>query len=157
MSDAQDEHEQEDFATLFAREGARQTLEVGQVVKGRILQIGDETVFVDVGSKGEALIDRAELTDEHGNVKLAVGDDIEATVVSTGDEIRLSHRLLQGLQARQGLAVAADTGPALEGKVAAGIQGGHHVPEGGLPAVLPVSSNGPRPVVGPHGPVRGLL
>ena len=139
MSDAQDDHEQEDFATLFARERARPTLEVGQVVKGRILQIGDETVFVDVGSKGEALIDRAELADEHGNVTLAVGDDIEATVVSTGDEIRLSHRLLQGVQARQGLAVAAETGLPVEGKVAAVIKGGYEVTVAGLRAFCPFS------------------
>ena len=72
MSDAQDEIEQEDFATLFAREGARWALEVGQVVKGRILQIGDETVFVDVGGKGEALIDRAELLADHGAMKVLV-------------------------------------------------------------------------------------
>ena len=139
MSDAQDEHEQEDFATLFAREGARPTLEVGQVVKGRILQIGDETVFVDVGSKGEALIDRAELADEHGNVTLAVGDAIEATVVSTGDEVRLSHRLLHGVQARQGLAVAAETGLPVEGKVAAVIKGGYEVTVAGLRAFCPFS------------------
>src|SRR5262245_3683092 len=108
MADAHEEHESEDFAALFAREGARQRLEVGQPVKGRILQIGDETVFVDVGAKGEALIDRAELEDEHGRVKVAVGDEIEATVIRAGDEIRLSYRLLQGAQARQGLALAAD-------------------------------------------------
>src|SRR6266478_3775952 len=139
MSDAQDEHEQEDFATLFAREATRPALEVGQVVKGRILQIGDETVFVDVGSKGEALIDRAELADEHGNVTLAVGDAIEATVVSTGDEVRLSHRLLHGVQARQGLAVAAETGLPVEGKVAAVIKGGYEVTVAGLRAFCPFS------------------
>src|SRR5438552_13092240 len=139
MNDAQDEHEQEDFATLFAREATRPALGVGQVVKGGTLRIGDETVFVDVGSKGEALIDRAELADEHGNVTLAVGDAIEATVVSTGDEIRLSHRLLQGVQARQGLAVAAETGLPVEGKVAAVIKGGYEVTVAGLRAFCPFS------------------
>lgn len=93
MSDAQDEIEQEDFATLFAREGARWTLEVGQVVKGRILQIGD---------------------------------GIEATVVKTGDEVRLSSRLPQGIQAREGLAVAARTGLPVEGKVADVPEGASH-------------------------------
>ena len=44
MSEPQDEIEQEDFATLFAREGAKRALQVGQVVKGRILQIGEETL-----------------------------------------------------------------------------------------------------------------
>ena len=100
MSDPQDEIEQEDFATLFAREGARQALRVGEIVKGRILQIGEETLFVDVGGKGEALMDRAELQDEQGNLTVAVGDRIEATVIRSGDAIRLSYRLLRGAQAR---------------------------------------------------------
>ena len=85
MSDTPDELDQEDFATLFAQQGAQRLLQVGQVVKGRVLQIGEETIFVDVGGKGEALIARAELTDEHGKVTVAVGDEIEATVVGTGD------------------------------------------------------------------------
>src|SRR5262249_60001149 len=105
MADEQRDSEEEDFATLFAREGVQTALEVGQVVTGRILQIDAETIFVDVGGKGEALMDRAELEDEHGLVKLAVGDEIRATVVRTGDEIRLSYRLLQGVQARERLAV----------------------------------------------------
>jgi len=157
MSDAQDEHEPEDFATLFAREGARPSLEVGQVVKGRILQIGDETIFVDVGGKGEALIDRAELEDEHGHVTLAVGDDLEATVVRTGDEVRLSYRLLQGVQARQGLAVAAETGLPVEGKVAAVIKGGYEVTVAGLRAFCPFSQMELRRVDAPEAFVGRVL
>ncbi len=157
MSDALDEHESEDFATLFAREGARQALEVGEVVKGRILQIGDETIFVDVGGKGEALIDRAELADEHGNMKLAVGDEIEATVVRTGDEVRLSYRLLQGVQARQGLAVAAETGLPVEGKVAAVIKGGYEVTVAGLRAFCPFSQMDLRRVDAPEAYVGRVL
>src|SRR5262245_22668736 len=87
MSDAPDRAEPEDFATLFAREGARRSLQVGQVVTGRVLHIDDETVFVDVGSKGEALIDRAELVDAQGHLTVAVGDPIEATVVRSGDAV----------------------------------------------------------------------
>src|SRR5436309_2329496 len=133
MSDA------EDFATLFAREAARPTLEVGQIVKGRVIQIAAESVFVDVGGKGEAWIERAELTDEEGRLRVAVGDEVEATVVSTGDEVRLSHKLRQGAQARQALAVAAQTGIPVEGKVAAVIKGGYEVTVGGLRAFCPFS------------------
>jgi len=116
MSDA------DDFATLFAREAVRPVLEVGQIVKGRVIHIAAENVFVDVGGKGEAWIERAELTDEDGRLRVAVGDEVEATVVSTGDEVRLSHKLRQGAQARQALAVAAQTGIPVEGKVAAVIK-----------------------------------
>ena len=133
MSDA------EDFATLFAREAARPVLEVGQIVKGRVIQIAAESVFVDVGSKGEAWIERAELTDADGKLKVAVGDEVEATVVSTGDEVRLSHKLRQGAQARQALAVAAQTGIPVEGKVAGVIKGGYEVTVGGLRGFCPLS------------------
>jgi small subunit ribosomal protein S1 len=133
MSDA------EDFATLFAREAARPVLEIGQIVKGRVIQITAESVFVDVGGKGEAWIERAELTEADGKLKVAVGDEVEATVVSTGDEVRLSHKLRQGAQARQALAVAAQTGIPVEGKVAAVIKGGYEVTVGGLRGFCPLS------------------
>src|SRR5215470_126452 len=136
MSDIDSE---EDFATLFARHEARRALERGQVVKGRVIQISDEHVFVDVGGKGEAWIDRAELTDDQGQLKIKVGDDVEATVVATGDEIRLSHRLRQGAQAREALAVAAQTGVPVEGRVAGVIKGGYEVTVGGLRAFCPFS------------------
>src|SRR2546426_11404878 len=117
----------EDFAALFARESARPTLQLGQVVKGRVIHIDAENVFVGRGGKGEAWIERAELTDPEGKLRVAVGDEVEATVVATGDEIRLSHKLRQGAQARQALAVAAQTGIPVEGKVAAVIKGGYEV------------------------------
>jgi small subunit ribosomal protein S1 len=131
--------ETDDFATLFAREAARPTLQVGQVVKGRVIQIAAESVFVDVGGKGEAWIERAELTDDEGKLRVAVGDEVEATVVSAGDEVRLSHKLRQGAQARQALAVAAQTGIPVEGKVASVIKGGYEVTVGGLRGFCPFS------------------
>src|SRR5437588_106700 len=130
---------EEDFAALFAKHEARHTVERGQVVKGRVIQISDEHVFVDVGGKGEAWIDRAELTDDQGRLKIKVGDVVEATVVATGDEIRLSHRLRQGGQAREALAVAAQTGVPVEGRVAGVIKGGYEVTVGGLRAFCPFS------------------
>jgi small subunit ribosomal protein S1 len=131
--------EPEDFATLFARHEARPALEIGQVVRGRIIQITAEHVFVDVGGKGEAWIDRAELADDDGRLRLAVGDEVEATVVATGDEVRLSHRLRQGAQAREALGVAAQTGVPVEGRVAAVVKGGYEVTVGGLRAFCPFS------------------
>src|SRR5215475_3574747 len=133
MSDA------EDFATLFAREAARPVPEIGQIVKGRVIHIDAENVFVDVGGKGEAWIERAELTDADGKLRVGVGDEVEATVVATGDEIRLSHKLRQGAQARQALAVAAQSGIPVEGKVAAVIKGGYEVTVAGLRAFCPFS------------------
>jgi small subunit ribosomal protein S1 len=139
MTEEHDTPPSEDFATLFARAETRPVLEVGEVVKGRVIHIAAESVFVDVGGKGEAWIDRGELSDEEGRLRVAVGDEVEATVVSTGDEVRLSFKLRQGAQARQALAVAAATGIPVEGKVAAVIKGGYEVTVGGLRAFCPFS------------------
>ncbi len=136
-----EEHEppSEDFAALFAREEARPALEVGQIVKGRVIHVGAESVFVDVGGKGEAWIDPAELADQHGRLRVSVGDEVEATVVSTGDEVRLSYKLRLGAHARETLAAAAETGIPVEGKVAGVIKGGYEVTVGGLRAFCPYS------------------
>src|SRR6202008_1234432 len=117
----------EDFATLFARSEAGPTLERGQAVKGRVIQITSDHVFVDVGGKGEAWIDRAELTDDAGRLRVAVGDEVEATVVGTG------------AQAREALELAAQSGVTVEGRVAAVIKGGYEVTLGGLRAFCPFS------------------
>ncbi|HXH84329.1 MAG TPA: S1 RNA-binding domain-containing protein, partial [Candidatus Tectomicrobia bacterium] len=152
------EHEtSEDFAALVAREESRQALQVGQVVTGRVIQVGAESVFVDVGGKGEAWIERAELTDEEGRLRIGVGDEIEATVVATGDEVRLSYRLRQGAQARQALAVAAETGVPVEGKVAAVIKGGYEVTVAGLRAFCPFSQMDLRRVEAPEEHVGRVL
>src|SRR5205823_4111834 len=66
----------EDFAAMFAQHEARRALEIGQMVKGRVIQVSDEHVFVDVGGKGEAWIDRAELADDDGRLKVKVGDEV---------------------------------------------------------------------------------
>ena len=140
MSDPQDEIEQEDFATLFAREGARQALQVGEVVKGRILQIGEETLFVDVGGKGEALIDRAELTDADGQPdrqggRRDRGHRRPLGATRSGSRIASCRASRRG----EGLAVAAETGLPVEGKVAAVIKGGYEVTVAGLRAFCPFS------------------
>ena len=150
MSDEPDTPAGEDFATLFAKHAASRALEVGQVVKGRVIQIAAESVFVDVGGKGEAWIDRAELTDEDGRLKVAIGDEVEAAVVSTRDEIRLSHKLQRGAQAREALAAASQSGIPVEGRVAAVIKGGYEVTVGGLRAFCPFSQMEIRRVATPE-------
>jgi small subunit ribosomal protein S1 len=147
----------EDFATLFARHEAGPALERGQVVRGRVIQITGEHVFVDVGGKGEAWIDRGELADDEGRLRVGIGDEIEATVVSTGDEVRLSHKLRQGAQAREALAVAAQSGMPVDGKVAAVIKGGYEVTVAGVRAFCPQSQMDLRRVAAPEEYVGRVL
>ena len=64
----------------------------GQVIEGTIVGLGPKVAFVDVGGKGEAEIDIAELKDAEGDVEVSVGDRIQAMVVSTGGGIVLSRK-----------------------------------------------------------------
>lgn len=157
MTDEQETPSSEDFAALFARQQSGPALEVGQVVKGRIIHVGAESLFVDVGGKGEAWIDRAELADEEGRLRVGVGDEIEATVVAVGDEVRLSYRLRQGAQARQALALAAETGVPVEARVAAVIKGGYEVTVAGLRGFCPFSHMDLRRVDSPEDYVGRVL
>jgi small subunit ribosomal protein S1 len=129
----------EDFATLFAHEEATPTLHEGQIVKGRVVQISDDSVFVDIQEKGEAIIARAELEDEQGNLEVGVDDEVEATVISTDGEIRLSRKLLKGMKARALLESAVANGLPVEGRVAGVIKGGYEVMVAGLRAFCPFS------------------
>jgi small subunit ribosomal protein S1 len=147
----------EDFATLFAQQEAKPALHVGQVVKGRVIHIGAEGVFIDAGGKGEAWIDRLELTDDEGRLKVGVGDEVEAIVVRTGDEVRLSFKLRQGAQSREALQMAASTGVPVEGKVAGVIKGGYEVTVAGLRAFCPFSQMDLRRVESPEEHVGRVL
>src|SRR3954463_226929 len=68
----------------------------GQTIEGTIVAIGQEVAFVNVGGKGEAQIEVAELKDADGTLEVAVGDRIQAMVVSTTGGLRLSRRLARG-------------------------------------------------------------
>src|SRR5438045_2067188 len=79
----------DDFAALFAAseatEGQRQKITMGDTVLGRVIAIGQATAFVAIGGKGEATIDLAEFRDPStGELTLAIGDQLEATVVDDG-------------------------------------------------------------------------
>ena len=87
---------EEDFAALFEASIQATQYERGQTVEGTVVAIGPEVAFVDVGGKGEAVIEIAELKNADGVVEIAVGDRIQATVVSTAGGLTLSRRLVRG-------------------------------------------------------------
>ena len=57
---------EEDFAALFEASVQAMQYERGQTVEGTIVAIGPEVAFVNVGGKGEAIIEIAELTNADG-------------------------------------------------------------------------------------------
>src|SRR5207244_62775 len=64
----------EDFAAMFEASIKAKRFEKGQMIEGKIVAIGPEVAFVDVGGKGEATIEVDELKDDEGALEIAVGD-----------------------------------------------------------------------------------
>lgn len=117
----------EDFAALFEASIKAKRFKEGQSLEGTIVAIGPEVAFVDVGGKGEAQIDVDELKDEDGDIEVAVGDRIQAVVVSVAGGIQLSRKLARGAATARQLEDAFRAGLPVEGKVEQEVKGGYEV------------------------------
>jgi small subunit ribosomal protein S1 len=99
----------------------------GQTIEGTIVALGPKVGLVNVGGKGEAEIDILELKDADGNLEVAVGDRIQAMVVSTGGGIVLSRKGVRNAATQRELADAFQAGLSVEGKVETVVKGGYEV------------------------------
>ena len=117
----------EDFAAMFEASLKAKRIERGQTIDGTIVAIGADVALVDVGSKGEATIEIEELKDDEGRLEAAVGDRIQATVVSTTGGLRLSRRLAQGAATLRQLEDAFNAGLPVQGRVERAVKGGYEV------------------------------
>ncbi len=129
----------EDFAAMFEASTQAKRIEKGQTISGRVVAIGAEVAFVDVGGKGEAIIAIEELKDADGVLEVAVGERIQALVVSTEGGLTLSRKLARGAATDRQLEDAAHAGLAVEGKVERVVKGGFDVRIGGKRAFCPFS------------------
>ena len=139
----------EDFASLLAefdgtqkQSRAHRGPQVGDAVKGRVLSIGAEAVFVDLGGKAEAMIEREELTDANGAVTVKVGDTIEARVVDLGGrtgciQLRKAMGMARGAEAKTELVQAHEHRFPVEGLVTGVVKGGVEVQIAGVRGFCP--------------------
>lgn len=137
----------EDFASFFEASLAngtsrtRRRLEVGQVIDATVIQIGQDSVFVDVGTPGDGRIARSELTDASGELGVKVGQKLRATVVDARpDAPVLAVALGRGGEVdTTALALAQQSGAPIEGRVTQAVKGGLEVELGGVRAFCPAS------------------
>ena len=129
----------EDFAAMFEASIQAKRFERGQTIEGTIVAIGPEVAFVDVGGKGEATMDLDELKDADGDIDVAVGDRIQAVVVSTSGGLTLSRTLARGAATDRQIEEAYRSGLPVEGKVERTVKGGYEVRIGRQRAFCPIS------------------
>jgi small subunit ribosomal protein S1 len=112
----------------------------GEKIEGKVLSVGKDHVFVDIGAKNEAMIKRGELLDKEGELTVKPGDRVEAYVISTEEGETVLSRSLSGHKARIGELVAAmKSGLPVEGKITGINKGGFNVNIMGHRAFCPVS------------------
>ncbi len=140
-----DPESEESFAELL-EESLIGTVELspGQQVEATVLQIGRQCVFLDVGQKGEGILDLREVQDEEGHLTLAVGDRIKAYFVSrAGGELRFTTRIAAGMAGAAQIEEAWRSGIPVEGHLEKEIKGGYEVRlAGGVRAFCPFSQLG---------------
>ena len=129
------------FAELLEdyTDGMSESLQVGEKIKGRIISIGKDAVYVDTGTKVDGVADLKELLDENGELSYKQGDTIELFVVAADEgEIRLS-RAIAGVGGRHMLEEAFRGRIPIEGKVTETCKGGFRVEVLQRRAFCPVS------------------
>lgn len=147
----------EDFASLLAEYEAknnpqkkrRREPEVGAEVKGRIVSIGRDAAFVDVGSKSDGILELADLRDSEGKLLYKVGDEVEARVVATDQRGLLLRRSLGKPGDTSDLLQAYELHLPIEGRVSGVVKGGLEVEVGKHRGFVPLSQIDLRPVEDP--------
>ncbi|HVK85161.1 MAG TPA: 30S ribosomal protein S1 [Kofleriaceae bacterium] len=134
----------DDFAAMFAEseKGAPRARRprVGDMVDGKVISIGKDAVFIDAGGKAEGVLERSQVTDPEGNLRVKVGDRLEARVVSDqGGVLQLRVKLARGPEAKAELVQAAELGIPVEGLVTEVIKGGVSVDVAGVRGFCPAS------------------
>ena len=129
-------------------------LRVGDKIKGKIISIGNDTIFVDTNTKIDASVERADLLDDNGELPYSVGDSVELYVVAASEsEVRLS-KAIAGIGGLDMLQEAHAQKIPVEGRVQATCKGGFHVEMMQRRAFCPISQidrvyvEDPEPYVG---------
>ena len=115
---------------------------VGEQVKGTIISVGAEQVFVDLGGKAEASMDIENLRGEDGTVSVRAGDELSAVVASIDAEtgaVILGSRHGKHLHGSEELESAYQQGLPVEGHITGTTKGGLEVQIAGHRAFCPAS------------------
>lgn len=146
MDDDGNQVVRENFEELF-QESLKQP-QVGEIVKGVVVQIDPDYVLVNIGYKSEGCIPLAEFMDENGQLTVKVGDEVKV-YFEKKENIRgyivLSRKKAEREIVWDHIEEAAENGTLVEGKIVATVKGGLTV-DIGVPAFLPASQVDVRPI-----------
>jgi small subunit ribosomal protein S1 len=127
MTDNTSDHES--FADLFNDDTiTNKHLAPGQKIKARVVDVSQDSIFLDVGEKSEGFLDRKELEDETGIITVKAGDTLEVYLLSTThNEMLFTTKIGGGSTSRAHLEEAYHSSIPLEGLIKKEIKGGFEI------------------------------
>jgi len=133
--------ENADFAALFAESEQQKPgkLRVGQKLSARVAYLGGEVAFLDLGGKGEGIIDLRELRNDTGDLLVQAGETIEGYVLSLSEGNVVVTRSVPKGAGREVVQQALDSRIPIEGLITGQNKGGLEVDLGGLRGFVPAS------------------
>src|SRR5271157_1015940 len=138
---------EEDVGFRELYEQSLQSVQLGQIVTGKVVQINSDVLMVDVGWKTEGYIPARELKDEEGNIPFAVGDELEVLVDrrDADGNLVLSRDKAVKIKVWDDVKNACEHNIPVKGTVVERVKGGLSV-DIGILAFLPGSQVDVRPV-----------
>jgi small subunit ribosomal protein S1 len=142
------------FAALFeASEASSSGLELGgegKIVTGVVVQVGKDSVVIDIGGKSEGVISKEEFVDSAGQVSVKAGDRVDVFIESRESDdglISLSKEKADKMKVWDEISSACERDEIIEGTISQRVKGGLSVTiKGGVKAFLPGSQVDLRPI-----------
>lgn len=139
----------ESFAELFEESLAKAEMRPGSILRGTVVDIGQDVVVVNAGLKSEGVIPKWQFLSPEGQLEVQVGDQVEVTLdmLEDGMGATLLNRDKAKRQKAWGdLEKAFESSETVVGRITGKVRGGFTVAIGALRAFLPGSLVDVRPV-----------
>ena len=137
-----------EFEQLFEKSVTERDIKVGDIVKGKIVEVQTDYVLVDIAYKSEGLIPMSEFRVVEGSTQIQPDDEIEVYIDKIENDngmVVLSKEKADMFRAWNDISRAAENKEHIEGTVIAKVKGGLSV-DIGVKAFLPGSQIDLRPV-----------
>jgi small subunit ribosomal protein S1 len=146
VTSAEDKKAYEQFVALY--DESLRNLTEGEIVRGKVVAVNNDSVVVDVGYKSEGLIPVDEFRDVEGKLAVKVGDEVEVLLERTEDvegHVLLSYSKAERMRVWADVEQSFKEGRVIKGRVIDRIKGGLTV-DVGVRAFLPGSLADIKPV-----------
>ena len=139
----------ENFAELFEQSQIENKMRPGAIISAIVVDVNSDNIIVNAGLKSEGIIPIDQFYDEHGELEVALGDEVDVALDSIEDgygETRLSREKAKRKIAWTVLEKAHEANETITGVITERVKGGFTVDVDKVRAFLPGSLVDVRPV-----------